>query len=431
MIKNRKKLHCQYTRLLILLSFLFFPTFCFAQNLLQHFEHAKQGQLPIPKLLDFITTSDDLSISAKVSRYKHLVPGLSETSAPYLLKKTREAVMENNFAKVWQIKSLADTLLPRTWPESIRIAKLASYASKIQEVEDDFISLNSIYKAKLVEQDKRILEIAAKKKVIELVSSEKDNFEAINLASKASVIFPNLNLEIRGIFLELSRDADFSKWNFDIPDVKDFVFDFLNKSSENRELVSNLYLAKAVDSFNQGNENRAEVYFNLISPHLNNSKKLEFKKEILKTGLNKDQLSSFTKSIISELKNNLSTTDKVKLLFKGYYGWWLFLIPIIIIILPVLIVLKPRKKSTLEKRAAVVEDDEYSRLLKKIGLEGDVSESQLKKAFRDLVKKHHPDAHGSAGVALDEDGNVDKQFEELRKTYDRILEIRSRWFGNS
>ena len=132
-------------RLLILLSLFVLPTFSFAESLLRSFEGTKQGQFSISELLEQITTSDDLAVSAEVSRFKHLVPGLSETSAPVLLNKTREAIIEGNFDKVWQIKSLSDTLLPKSWPESIRIAKLAQQVAKIQDANKNILSLSLIH----------------------------------------------------------------------------------------------------------------------------------------------------------------------------------------------------------------------------------------------------------------------------------------------
>ena len=68
-------------------------------------------------------------------------------------------------------------------------------------------------------------------------------------------------------------------------------------------------------------------------------------------------------------------------------------------------------------------------MLKKLELDENATEKEIKKAFRLLVKKHHPDAHGTDGVVLDSEGNVDQKFEELRKTYDRLLQIRSSWFN--
>ena len=425
-------------RLSIHLKFLFsflvlLPSVCFAEDLLRSFEKAKLGELSISELLETITKSDKLAISADVNRYKHLVPGLSETSAPVLLGKVRQAIIEGDFDKVWQIKSLSDTLLPRSWPESIGIAKLAEQVSKIQDAKENILSLNSIYQEKLATEDKKVLEIAAKKKAKEVVANETSPFDAIKLASKVALVFPDLDVGTKSLFSQLdssvdSSSIDFSKWSFDVPDVKEYVFDFLDKSDENKGLVTNLYIAKAMDAFDKGNENRAEVYYKLIQPHLSAERILSVKKEFLSKGLD-GNYSSFIESIANDLKNDLSSTDKVKLLFKGFYGWWPFLIPLAFFLLPILFLLRPKKKTRL-KTNPVLEDDQYTKLLKKLELDETATEKEIKKAFRLLVKKHHPDAHGVDGVVLDSDGNVDQQFEELKKTYDRLLQIQSSWFGN-
>ena len=425
-------------RLLILPSFFFLNLFfitsiCLAENLLQSFEEVKQGSLSISELLEKITTSDSPTISAEVSRYKHLVPSLSETSASVLLSKIRTAVTKSDFDKVLQIKSLSDTLLPKSWPESTRITKLSQQAAKIKDVKENILALNSIYEAKLIQEDKKALEIAAKKKAKEIVTSANNPFQALSLASKVAVVFPNLDVGEKDFFTTLNNAAsnnelDLSEWNFDIPDVKEYVFDFLDKSEENKNLVTNLYILKTIDSFKQGNENRAEVYYKLIEPHLSPDKKLSTKRKILELGLD-GSYSNFVQSIAKELKNDLSSGEKLKLLFKGFYGWWIFIIPLLLFLLPVLFLLRPRKKTRLNTNA-VIKEDEYSKLLKQFGLEENASESEIKKAFRLLVKKHHPDAHGTDGVVLDSEGNPDKQFEELRKSYNRLLDIRSSWFGN-
>ena len=70
-----------------------------------------------------------------------------------------------------------------------------------------------------------------------------------------------------------------------------------------------------------------------------------------------------------------------------------------------------------------VEQDEYARLLTFLELDDDASESDIKRAYRERVKTMHPDVKGG-------DPNVpDEEFVELKEVYDRILQIRSSWFG--
>ena len=92
--------------------------------------------------------------------------------------------------------------------------------------------------------------------------------------------------------------------------------------------------------------------------------------------------------------------------------------------------IKHRAKKRGVGYAEVVEaDDEYSKLLAEFGLDDSASESDIKKAFRNLVKELHPDAHGSSGQVTDEEGNVDRSFDELKKNYERLIEMRKSFFG--
>lgn len=70
-----------------------------------------------------------------------------------------------------------------------------------------------------------------------------------------------------------------------------------------------------------------------------------------------------------------------------------------------------------------VEDDEYTKLLKMLDLDDEATESEIKKAYRDRVKKLHPDTKPGE-VSEDQ-----SEFIELKEIYDRILQIRSSWFG--
>jgi DnaJ-domain-containing protein 1 len=59
---------------------------------------------------------------------------------------------------------------------------------------------------------------------------------------------------------------------------------------------------------------------------------------------------------------------------------------------------------------------EYLRCLEVFGLAGDVSFKEIRQAYRQAVKTHHPDRQGE-GLATD-------KFVDLNQTYERILEIR-------
>src|SRR5262249_11854134 len=142
---------------------------------------------------------------------------------------------------------------------------------------------------------------------------------------------------------------------------------------------------------------------------------------------------------IKELQaaNALSFGDKVHLLFRGYYGAgplvmlgggvMLLLISIAFYALnPGVVrsgfqqireIVEEKKEEQGEHRRQrrgvgysrlVDAEDEYSRLLAVFGLEDNASEADIKRAFREKVKRYHPDSQGASGVARDDEGNVDE-----------------------
>ncbi len=68
------------------------------------------------------------------------------------------------------------------------------------------------------------------------------------------------------------------------------------------------------------------------------------------------------------------------------------------------------------------EPDDYSRMLALFGLDDAASEADIKAAYRRVMKEYHPDSVG-------EDEEKQAKFRDLKKAYERILEIRAAWFG--
>lgn len=69
-------------------------------------------------------------------------------------------------------------------------------------------------------------------------------------------------------------------------------------------------------------------------------------------------------------------------------------------------------------------EDEYSRLLAFFELEDDATEGDIKAAYREMVKIHHPDRNPEG-----EKEEIEKFFQEIKEKYDRIMEMRGSWFG--
>lgn len=65
--------------------------------------------------------------------------------------------------------------------------------------------------------------------------------------------------------------------------------------------------------------------------------------------------------------------------------------------------------------------DEYTALLTIFGLTDEATDADIKKSYRDIIKRLHPDS-----------GDFDKQrLEEIKKAHDRLIELRRGWFGLS
>ncbi len=66
--------------------------------------------------------------------------------------------------------------------------------------------------------------------------------------------------------------------------------------------------------------------------------------------------------------------------------------------------------------------DEYTSLLAIFGLTDEASDADIKKAYRDIIKRLHPDA----GNVIDQE-----RLDGIQKAYDRLMELRRGWFGLS
>lgn len=67
--------------------------------------------------------------------------------------------------------------------------------------------------------------------------------------------------------------------------------------------------------------------------------------------------------------------------------------------------------------------DEYSRLLELFNLDDSASEEEIKAAYRQVMREHHPD------TSKEQTPEEVAKFIELKKAYERILEIKKGRFG--
>lgn len=67
--------------------------------------------------------------------------------------------------------------------------------------------------------------------------------------------------------------------------------------------------------------------------------------------------------------------------------------------------------------------DEYSRLLDLFGLDDTATTEEIKSAYRQYMREHHPD------TAEEKSAEETEKFIELKKAYERILKIKEGRFG--
>ena len=255
-----------------------------------------------------------------------------------------------------------------------------------------------------------------------------------------------------------------SEWVFDDPKIEKFVFEIAEKHPEIKTSLVTMYEVRVKELVRSKSYDEATKSFEWLlaqrpDPNPTNN---ALRRELASLVSSDIHGKTFATARISELveMEQLGRFEEIYYYFKGFYGegmllaTFLITIGVIVGILGGLLVLGKYfpelstekfskrfdafKRKRLEKKYAkrgvgymqpVDVDDEYSRLLAEFGLTDKATEADIKKAYRQLVKEHHPDAHGAAGVVTDAEGNVDRTFEELKKNYKRLLAMKASYFG--
>ncbi|MCB0323317.1 MAG: J domain-containing protein [Bdellovibrionales bacterium] len=252
-----------------------------------------------------------------------------------------------------------------------------------------------------------------------------------------------------------------AEWALDEGKVQDFIQHLLIVRPELEPPFITIFSERAVQLAEAGKGMSAEdallwVVTRRPDPNAQND---ELRLRILRSATHPDSR-PFVGSLVQSLQERgaLSVRDKFRLTMSGYFGagkrYFLFLVffclfagVVAVLLRPALILRlirqraakgsrrppKARAKSRAERRAEkrgsgylhqTEAEDEYSRLLAVFGLRDGATEAQIKKAYREAVKKAHPDA-AAGGAPVDEE-----VFQELKKVHDRIMEIRGSWFGS-
>ncbi len=147
--------------------------------------------------------------------------------------------------------------------------------------------------------------------------------------------------------------------------------------------------------------------------------------------------------ISRELISELNLSEKGHLLILGQMPLFVYLIlafsfslPLIIYLLILMLaklrsspseVKKPSQKpkkarggTRLREVSHASHIDEYSNLLESFGLDDRATEADIKRAYRDLARKFHPDSA---------DDQMRQEFETVQSNYDKLMKLRKGWFG--
>jgi len=426
-------------------------------DLYSNFESFKSGELSPSDFGDILFSKIEKSPDALSSfiEYKRAlkqsdIESFADANSIKILKLIRKGISKGNSELINRFNDLSNLVIPKDWvDERKQIQVLVDTFASLEKVGEnrDIDSLLKLDFSSFDKAERKLFEEHSLKIVEQFLEQAYDNensFEGFKALSGISSAWPTAGAvdKAQELLVEMheSRKLNFSLWSLDAPVAQSLVRELIANDEANRARFLGLYEHKIRHSVKNKSFKSAGIYLNWILGNRPDPdpKNIELRKELvfLSPG------SSFSKKQIDKLvaQDSFSFVEKLK---SGYYG---SSIPVVIISsllvlfsLIALFLLKSKFKGGFNLKSkskkshysnAVDSEDEYTKLLAIFGLDENASETQIKRAFRNAVKEHHPDAHGAGGVVTDEEGNVDGTFQDLKESYNRILEIRSSWFGN-
>ena len=166
------------------------------------------------------------------------------------------------------------------------------------------------------------------------------------------------------------------------------------------------------------------------------------------------ELESFAIGMLADLRARgvgIGSLSKVQYAIRGYYGFWTSFVAIGLLLIGLLAFFgfvgffafnnyaraKDEENLTWWERKKKVDflkdknvQDEYGRLLEFFGLSDTATETMIKKAYRDAVKKTHPDTQSAADGEATSEEEADKSFEEIQEKYERLMQMRQGRFDS-
>jgi hypothetical protein len=147
-----------------------------------------------------------------------------------------------------------------------------------------------------------------------------------------------------------------------------------------------------------------------------------------------------------DIFKSLATRNKISIIFLGFMpSKFYFILLVLLLFTPLIFFLLYRisdlavvsqealshsVKGAFKRKSRITSQypegndrvDEYTSLLTVFGLTDEATDADIKKSYREIIKKLHPDS-----------GNIveQKKLEDIQKAYDRLMELRRGWFGLS
>ena len=434
--------------------------------LTQKIQAATAGEMSLDELAEFLlreAEQSDSSLKLLVSEDRK-VPGFGQHISDPLLKHLQESVSKGEDDKALRQVELAKKFIPVGTSNGPVIEKIGTWLANLHTILQEgnvqkFIELyhadNDSVVAPAFESR---LEVALRQ-LAESIAAKQQPLQALAMLAEldAATSKPVLN-EIGQTLLPkaievLSGTTSVPEWPFTSQEAQDFLRSLARANATGMSQVLQMLRLKVLQDVAHNQAVDAQWYFNLIlglrpDPNPENN---QLRKEIAFTADGADS-KKFADGRLEELRaaGALGVFTRLRLATAGSGGK---LVRVIVVTLEILFLAlvtwfgwrtfvrmqaaKALRKSAPKKRSSkskgydqpMERDDEYTRLLAGFGLDDSATEADIKRAFREAVKRHHPDVQGSEGVMRDDEGNVDDTFQELRRNYERLLEVRGGWFG--
>lgn len=425
------------------------------------------GEISLEELADALIAEAEESpgIGARLERLQIRFPRFDEILGPKLVASTEAFLVSRTPAEAEGLRALGKKVLKEDDPNFKKVVRYCVLVDRVDKLrtagkKDELIKLVSSLR---IPEEKKLVTARLGGLLTEMAvrTSDKESpFIALKRFAELDVVSDSPKVQDSAVKLLLGfledveqGKVDAREWNFEQPIVQTFLKKLMDADlPEVKEAVLSIYAWRTLDCLKRGDIKSADTSFRFIleqrpDPHPAND---ELRLEII-LGAENEAERHFAKFRFKELKQRdaVGGLDKLLLMFKGYYGSGVIFVffaaglGLLIVLIVVAVMISPRvlnkmrvrrrqrqrEKSRIVQGPASETKDEYSQLLAFFGLDDSASEKQIKKAFREAVKQCHPDKQGAAGVAYDAAGNLDDTFQDLRKKYERILEIRGAWFG--